>query len=295
MSCIYGYQNKVNQKWYVGQTRQHLKERDRQHKSSAINKNSKDYNSPFHRALRKYGENQFELFVLEEVEEQSLLDSREQYWIREKESFSKGYNATNGGQLQRGIEDTYFDSRCPIQSSDQLDSIIKDIKNPKLSVSEIAEKHNISKTLISMINNGKRFFDSSKTYPLRIFKRDRVNSEEMVKIVEMLKNNCTNQEIAEYFNIDPNIIYRINYGKAYRQADITYPIRKELSTKEKRALHIKRLLIEGQLNNKQIAELVGIDPSQVSNINYGKAYKDENLNYPLRKNKPVSTIHGSVE
>ena len=46
---------------------------------------------------------------------------------------------------------------------------------------------------------------------------------------------------------------------------------------------IKELLKENKLNNKQIATLVKCDPSVVSNINYGKAYFDSNLTYPLRK------------
>ena len=40
---------------------------------------------------------------------------------------------------------------------------------------------------------------------------------------------------------------------------------------------------ENKLNNRQIANIVKCDPSVVSNINYGKAYFDSNLTYPLRK------------
>lgn len=39
----------------------------------------------------------------------------------------------------------------------------------------------------------------------------------------------------------------------------------------------------GELNNKEIADIVNCDPSVVSNINYGKTYFDENEIYPLRK------------
>jgi len=50
-----------------------------------------------------------------------------------------------------------------------------------------------------------------------------------------------------------------------------------------RANTIKSLLKENKLNNRQIANLVGCDPSVVSNINYGKNYYDNTLEYPLRK------------
>lgn len=50
-----------------------------------------------------------------------------------------------------------------------------------------------------------------------------------------------------------------------------------------RANTIKSLLKENKLNNRQIADLVGCDPFVVSNINYGKNYYDNTLEYPLRK------------
>ena len=84
-------------------------------------------------------------------------------------------------------------------------------------------------------------------------------------------------------NIDPDIVYRINYGKAHKQKNETYPIRKELSQKEQRALKIKELLKENKLNNKEIALIVQCDPSVVSNINYGKTFHDDNISYPIRK------------
>ena len=57
-------------------------------------------------------------------------------------------------------------------------------------------------------------------------------------------------------NIDTDIIYRINYGKAHKLQNQTYPIRKELSEKEIRANKIKDLLKENKLNNKQIADML---------------------------------------
>ena len=85
------------------------------------------------------------------------------------------------------------------------------------------------------------------------------------------------------FGIDGDVVYKINYGKSYVQPNEQYPIRKQLTPQEERAIKIKALLKEGQLNNKEIATLVKCDPSVVSNINYGKSYYDEKEIYPLRK------------
>ena len=102
-------------------------------------------------------------------------------------------------------------------------------------------------------------------------------------IIDLLKQNWSNSQIAELLKIDTDVVYRINYGKAHKRKNEAYPIRKELNERELRANRIKELLKENNLNNKQIAILVKCDPSVLSNINYAKAYIASNLIYPLRK------------
>lgn len=54
MRIIYCYTNKINNKKYVGQTN-NPERRQREHKSNAFNEKSVNYGSVFHKALRKYG------------------------------------------------------------------------------------------------------------------------------------------------------------------------------------------------------------------------------------------------
>lgn len=42
---------------------------------------------------------------------------------------------------------------------------------------------------------------------------------------------------------------------------------------------------KNKINNKEIAKLTKCDPSVISNINYGKSYKDNSLIYPIRPKK----------
>ena len=79
MYYIYGYRNKITGKWYVGQTTCEVKERHRLHLSSAYHQNANDYNCLFHKKIRQYGIENFELIILEQIKEKSLLDEREQY------------------------------------------------------------------------------------------------------------------------------------------------------------------------------------------------------------------------
>ena len=55
---IYLYENLINHKKYVGQTTKSILERHRNHKYQK-------YNSYFHNALTKYGENNFQLTVID--------------------------------------------------------------------------------------------------------------------------------------------------------------------------------------------------------------------------------------
>lgn len=286
MNYIYGYKNKINNKWYVGQTTLPLEERHRLHLSGAKNKKAKDYNCLFHKKIREYGIENFELIILEEVSNECDLDEKEKYWIKEKHSFIKdgnGYNLTRGGQIRKKDEN-YIDLRSKFQTQEEINQIITEIKDLNNSLIDLANKYQVSLSLICSINTGKKYFQDNEKYPLRPLK-NKISNELVQEIIILLKENYTNKEIADLFQIDNDIVYRINYGKAHKQPDEIYPIRKELSKNEERANKIKELLKENQLNNKQIAELVKCDPSVVSNINYGKNYKDDSLTYPIRPKK----------
>ena len=86
---IYKITNKVNGKSYIGQTRKSVEFRWRQHK------NSKDCYD-LHKAIRQYGELNFEVSTLKECDVDEL-DKWEIYYISEYNTFKDGYNMTKGG------------------------------------------------------------------------------------------------------------------------------------------------------------------------------------------------------
>lgn len=96
---IYIFINKINNKKYVGQTIQGLKERYYQHMTE-----SKNPRFSIHRAINKYGRKNFEHLELEHIicdtEEDllNLLDEREIYWIDYYDCYTNGYNQTIGGR-----------------------------------------------------------------------------------------------------------------------------------------------------------------------------------------------------
>ena len=99
-NCIYCYTNKINGKKYVGQTI-NFNTRHQQHCYNSFYENSIDYNLPFHRAIRKYGIENFEINILKEnLTSQCLLNFWESYYIDKFDSLAKnqkGYNLASGG------------------------------------------------------------------------------------------------------------------------------------------------------------------------------------------------------
>ena len=91
MGSIYIIKNNINNKVYIGQTIQALNVRLQNHKMASRIEDTK-----FYRAIRKYGEDNFFIELLENVSNDKL-DERECYWIKEYDSYYNGYNSTLGG------------------------------------------------------------------------------------------------------------------------------------------------------------------------------------------------------
>ena len=287
MNYIYGYRNKTNNKWYVGQTTIPLKERHRLHLSGATHEKASDYNCLFHQKIREYGIDNFELVILEEVEDKEQLDAREQFWIKEKNSYVKngnGYNLTIGGQKRKNNEN-YWDLRCFL-SKEQAQEIIMMLQTTVIPQTEIAKQFNISASTVNQINAGTKYrLLNDNEYPIRTNNKNFLSEEQIQEIILLLQQGYKNTEIAELTNTNVGQVSAINMGRHNKQPNLTYPIRPETKEQKKfkeKAEWIKQLLEENQLNNKEIANLVSCDASCVSRINSGKNYYEKDRIYPIR-------------
>ena len=82
---IYEIKNKINGKVYIGQ-----------HSSDELG-TYWGSGKLIKRAIKKYGFENFERFILEKCSTKEELNEREKYWIIEKDSINSGYNLTEGG------------------------------------------------------------------------------------------------------------------------------------------------------------------------------------------------------
>jgi len=103
---IYGHRNKINGKWYIGQTSK--KKPESRYGLNGSNylrsKNKKTFDQEkFANAILKYGWENFEHIILEENVNEADVDSKERFWIEQKDSIKNGYNSSIGGQKNHGL------------------------------------------------------------------------------------------------------------------------------------------------------------------------------------------------
>lgn len=272
MYYIYCYTNKINNHKYVGQTNNYER-RIREHRSCAFNKKASSYNDLIHQKIREYGEENFEISIIEKlyIDDIEEVNQREIYWINKLQSHCStglGYNISIGGG-RRGYSS--------ILSEDELNNLKQDIKQG-ISYYELEKKYNISSSFISSINNGIYFKDDNEQYPLYKYYKDDKDYDELIDL--LLNSTYSYTKIAEMLNIGQSTIKKINAGTLRHGLYPTYPIRKK-SANEQRADKIKELLLTTTLTNKEIGQMIGASEETVRRIKIGQSFKDEKLSYPL--------------
>ena len=139
---IYKITNKLNNKVYIGQTIQKPIERFYQHCAKKCDKYI--LNMVIHKAIFKYGKDNFTFEVIEEVPKQQL-NEREEYWIKYYNSYTDGYNSTKGGQKgNKPFKD--IDNKAIIEQYQQgksLRTIGKMFNIDKATVKSILIRNNI--------------------------------------------------------------------------------------------------------------------------------------------------------
>lgn len=94
---IYKITCNTTKKIYIGKTESSVESRWKEHKRAAFLPSHNDYNFPFHRAIRKYGPDDFDVEIIDETNSSQTLKEKERYWISHYDSYHNGYNATLGG------------------------------------------------------------------------------------------------------------------------------------------------------------------------------------------------------
>lgn len=133
---IYKIENDVNHKIYIGQTKNSIDQRFKEHI-----RHSKFSSMIIHRAMRKYGVQNFHISVIEECDI-NILDDREIYYIALYDSTNKsiGYNTSIGG-----------DAPAWLHNNIDIKDVIDLYCNTRLTLDAIAKKYDVSRYVITQI------------------------------------------------------------------------------------------------------------------------------------------------
>lgn len=274
---IYIIRNLINNKVYVGQSKDIL-ERWRKHRSDLTAR--KKHNDHFQLAWDKYTESNFNFEILEICGE-DYLDEREKYWIKHYQSNNKnfGYNKTSGGQLYRKISEETKEKIKKVNQGKKLPSnhpfLLLDRtgkNNPMYNVHRYGEDSpmygkshsNETKQIISEKNKGnipwnrgvKNFL--GEDHPM---KGKELTEEVKCKISQANKGKKRSEDTIN------KLIASAKRGEENYLSVLT----------ENQVIEIKILLRYTKMLQKEIANLYNINQRTVSAIKNEKIWKHVNI------------------
>lgn len=180
MGYIYKITCRPTNKIYIGKTQTTIQERWKEHCRVAFLPSHGDYNFPFHRAIRKYGVENFLVEKIDETDDNEKLKEKEKYWINFYNSYNNGYNATLGG-----------DGQCKYD----YDAIVNYYLQNNFSLKDTCKEFNIYDQVVYSALK-------SKNIDYKNLKSEKKKEKYKKKILLIEKNIIFNSmaEIDKYFN-----------------------------------------------------------------------------------------------
>ena len=216
MKAIYKIKNKINHKVYIGQSNDPNR-RFREHCTK-----SEECNSLIHRAIVKYGVENFELSILGWFED---YNEKEKFYIQKYRSITPyGYNIAIGGEdpPHKRFEEN---SNAKLKNEEAF-AIQQELMDWSIRRNQIKKKYKITENIIRHINEGTSWYREDLTYPLRPTEKE-LDNKRAEKVIDLLKNTkLTQKEIGQQVGWNRSAVTMINIGKNHHQPDIDYPIRK---------------------------------------------------------------------
>lgn len=154
MIGIYKITNIKNGKVYIGQSN-NIERRWSEHKRPYKRQN------PTNKLYQAFNLDGIENFNFEILEECALeeLNNREKFYIQKFDSIKNGYNVSTIENLQKKL------------ALDIVRKIQEDLIKTNIPSGKLAVKYGVSHTWISLVNQGKMWYDKNLSYPLRMVQK----------------------------------------------------------------------------------------------------------------------------
>ncbi len=188
---IYGIVNTINNKIYIGKSVD-IKHRFSEHKCDL--KGHRHFNLHLQNSFNKYGEKAFEYIVIETCEKEHLAD-KEQNWIDFYEKIGI-YNSQKFVKNLQSIRNPFFGKKHTLKTKKKMSKAKQGMflgnKNPNWGGKN---KEKLRSIMLGSKN-----------------KNAKLNEEQVLKIIQLLKEGCKHQDIANQFKIARTVITRISNG-----------------------------------------------------------------------------------
>ncbi len=269
-SGVYLLRCKVNGKIYIGQST-NINQRIKDHRCNCQNLTRNYITTRLYLAMRKYGVENFTVEILEKVEDLSLIDTREQYYLDLFTSYNNkiGYNTCPYVKSNRGVihsdetKKKISDKKKGIKQSPEL--IAKRIAPliGRKRAPEIGAK-------ISIAQKGKKVSEATKQ-KLALANKGRVQSdEEKSKRVESMKGYKHSSETIEK-------IRKSNTGKVASK-EIIDTLRTSHAKQSKPILKYNKdmSLLKEYVTISELSRIENIDRTYISRMLSGKRLNTTN-------------------
>lgn len=221
---VYKVTNRINGKVYIGQTIGDLEMRKSKHLYNVVN----DSNFPFHNAIRKYGEDNFDWVVLEECDSIEELNESEEYWIEKLSTISpNGYNLQTGGnnsmhheETKRKIRENHADFRGekhPMFGKNHTEETIKKMSRVKKGRTFSEE----TRKKMSEVKKGKKRTEETRRKISKAMQGEnnpcaKLTEADIIEIREKRGVGMLLREIAESKNITQSLVSLIVNYKSWK-------------------------------------------------------------------------------
>lgn len=224
MGQIYCFTNKVNKKKYIGQTISDDNGRYNRHLYSAKHENNAEYNTPLHRAIRKYGIENFEYEILvKDINDFNILNSLEIYYIQKFNcQIPNGYNIEPGGKnapkpksVEQKIKLTWAQAKLTEEEIIELRKAYLNKESPKKIYDE-KYKDRLHYNSFLNIWSGRRY-KNIMPEALEVGRHTKMTQEKANKIRELYsKGNISYGKLAEQFGISKSTVADIIKNRTWK-------------------------------------------------------------------------------
>jgi len=203
---VYKITNLINKKIYIGKTRD-INLRWQRHKTAARRKHKEDY-SYIHKAMNKYGFENFSIEIVEEFSVETEALAAEKEYIKQLNTQNRdiGYNITKGGD---GISGFKFNNDQKKRMNQEKKETYKGKNNPFYGKTHTEEnKQKISLTMKKSHEENKEHY-----YQLNV-KQCSLTAEQCLEIIKKYSTKeYSYTKLAEEYSTNIRTIHKIIYRK----------------------------------------------------------------------------------